>query len=300
MDRALPASAYVLIDDELHPRARAALPVSDRGFLFGDAVYETLRAYGGCPFLLEEHLQRLRRSATALYLDLPWTDAELAARLRRLLAANRIGEGRIRITVTRGSGDVRARPDQLGPPRLVMSAEPLAAEDEVIQEGVKVEISRRVRNLPDALDPAIKSGNLLNNLLARFEMKDPDSFEVLLPNQQGELTEGSLSNLFIVDETGRLRTPALASGLLPGITRALVLELAALEGLATAEVAIMPAELLAAREAFLTASTIEILPVAQVEERMFPAPLPGPRTLLLRERYRARVRDYCRRQSSGA
>lgn len=286
----MPSQDRVLIGDRLLRRGEAVLPVSDRGFLYGDAVYETLRAYGGRPFLLPQHLSRLRRSAAALYMTLPWTAAELTARLDRLLLANAIDAGRIRITVTRGEGDLRARPEHMRAPNLIMTAdpvEPLAGE--YYSRGVAVEIARRTRNLPSALDPAIKSGNLLNNLLARFEMSDPDSFEVLLPNHRGELSEGSLSNLFIIDPDGRLRTPAEASGILAGITRALVLELAREEGLSVEEGRVTREDLLAAREAFLTASTLEILPIASVDGHAVGQGA-GPVTLQLLERYRARVR----------
>jgi len=280
---------FVLIGERLVPAAEACLPVNDRGFLFGDAVYETLRAYGGRPFLLVEHLARLARSAAAIYLTLPWSTAALSERLERLLAANGIDAGRIRITVTRGAGGVRSRLDEFGPPTLVMTAEPFTSLPESrYREGVAVEIARRPRNLPGALDPAIKSGNLLNTLLARFEMRDPGSFEVLMLNQHGELGEASLANLFLVDADGRLRTPALASGILPGITRALVLELARAEGLEPDEGPVLPAELLAAREGFLTASTLEVLPIAKVDGQPLGTGA-GPVARLLLARYRARV-----------
>ena len=280
----------ILVGDRILPAAQAALPVSDRGFLFGDAVYETLRTYQGIPFLIDEHLSRLRRSADALYLRLPWSDAELKERLGRLLEANRIVAGRIRITVTRGAGDVRDRVDQMRSPNLVMTAVPLPTE--MGGASVAVEIASRVRNLPGALDPAIKSGNFLNNILARFEMKNPDAFEVLLPNQEGELTEGSLSNLFIVDAAGTLLTPGSDSGLLPGITRELVMTLARVEGIDVREASVRPEHLFAAREAFLTASTIEILPIRSVDEHPLSGEAPGKLTALLHARYREAVAAY--------
>lgn len=283
------AAAFVLIDDRLVPAGEACLPVSDRGFLYGDAVYETLRSYGGRPFRLDAHLERLARSARAIYLDLPWPAAELALRLDRLLAANRIEAGRLRITVTRGPGDLRARPEQLGPPRLLMTAEPFTPLPEALYaRGVPVEIATRPRNLPGALDPAIKSGNLLNTLLARFEMRDPASFEVIMLNHRGELGEASLANLFLVDAQGVLRTPALDSGILAGITRGLVLELARAEGLDPREGPLAPAALFAAREAFLTASTLEVMPIASVDGRPLPAAA-GPVARRLHARYRERV-----------
>lgn len=288
------AQDQVLIGDRLLPRDEAVLPVSDRGFLYGDAVYETLRAYEGHPFLLPQHLERLRRSASALYMSLPWSSAELALRLLRLLDANSIDQGRIRITVTRGMGDLRASLDEMGTPHLIMTADPLTPPAaEVYERGVSVEIASRIRNLPGALDPAIKSGNLLNNLLARFEMKHADTFEVLMPNHRGELSEGSLSNLFIVDDAGRLHTPGEESGLLAGITRALVIEIARNEGLECIEGRLTREDLMAAREAFLTASTMELLPIRRVDgERIGPGGA-GSMTTLLLERYRERVREDC-------
>ena len=286
----MPRQDHVLIADRLVRREDAVLPVSDRGFLYGYAVYETLRAYGGWPFLLPQHLQRLRRSAEALYMRLPWSEAELAERLHRLLEANAIGHGRIRITVTRGDGDLRDRPEAMGPPTLVMTAEPLdPPADDLYERGVAVEVATRLRNLPGALDPAVKSGNLLNNLLARFEMRSADAFEVLLPNHRGELSEGSLSNIFLVDGEGRLRTPGEESGILAGITRALVLELADEEGLDREEGALTRDDLLAASEAFITASTLEVLPVTRVDEHRL-GDRAGPITRRLLARYRDRVR----------
>jgi branched-chain amino acid aminotransferase len=174
-----------------------------------------------------------------------------------------------------------------------MTAEPLP--EDVVSDPVGVEIASRVRNLPGALDPAIKSGNFLNNILARFEMRDPSVFEVLLPNHEGDLTEGSLSNLFIVDGEGVLLTPGSGSGLLPGITRDLVMTLARDEGIPVSETSVRPDNLFAAKEAFLTASTIEILPIHSVDGRKLAGAAPGEMTTLLQARYREAVNAYLTR-----
>jgi len=290
--RSLP-SPYILIGDEVFPRSRAKVSASDRGFLYGDGIYETLRIYGGRPFEMEEHLGRLRESAAALYMHFPWSDRQLAGKIRRTLEANETVEGRLRITVTRGEGDVRARPEALLEPLIVIRAQPYEPPpDGLYRCGVKVEISRRVRNIPGALDPSIKSGNLLNNLLARFEMRDDEAFETLLPNPQGELTEGSLSNFFLVDSRGSLLTPRPESGILLGITRKNVMELAREEGLEVLEQAVFPGDVAEAREAFITASTLEILPVSRVEATEIGEGRAGPVTLGLLEAYRRRVRAY--------
>ncbi len=281
----------ILVGDRIVPAEQAVLSVSDRGFLYGDAVYETLRAYQGIPFLIDEHLRRLRRSAASLYLELPWNDADLKERLGRLLEANRIREGRMRINVTRGVGDIRARQAELRSPSLTMTTDHLPA-DVAPAPSVAVEIATRMRNLPGALDPAIKSANFLNNILARFEMRDPQAFEVLLPNHVGELTEGSLSNLFIVTASGELITPASDSGLLPGITRDLVMQLGREAGLVTREAVVRPLDLFAAHEAFLTASTIEILPIHSVDGNSIGGEAPGKVARLLQKGYRRKVEEY--------
>jgi len=286
-------SPYILVGDEIFAHHEAKVSASDRGFLYGDGIYETLRIYRGIPFEMEEHLERLRESAEALYMFLPWSDEELAKKIRRTLEANETQEGRLRITVTRGEGDVRALPEDLRDPVIVIRAQPYEppAED-FYQRGVNVEISERIRNLPDALDPAIKSGNLLNNLLARFEMRSKNTFETLLPNARGELTEGSLSNIFLVDGEGRVITPSADSGILLGITRKWVMELARASGLEVVEKAVMAEELLQAREAFVTASTLEILSVTRVEDTRIGQGEAGPVTLALLKAYRQGVLDY--------
>ncbi|MBC8366720.1 aminotransferase class IV [bacterium] len=286
-------SPYILVGDEIFPHHEAKVSASDRGFLYGDGIYETLRIYQGIPFEMEEHLGRLRESAEALYMVLPWSDEELARKIQRTLEANETQEGRLRITVTRGEGDVRARPEDLRNPVIVIRAQPYEppAEDFYLR-GVSVEISERIRNLPDALDPAIKSGNLLNNLLARFEMRNEGTFETLLPNARGELTEGSLSNLFLVDGKGRLVTPSADSGILLGITRKWVIDLARTSGLEVLEKAVLAEELYEAQEAFITASTLEILPVTRVEDKPIGNGVAGSVTLALLETYRQGVRDY--------
>ncbi|MCP4547775.1 MAG: hypothetical protein GY835_15040 [bacterium] len=295
MDRCSSGQRYVLIDETLIPEGQACLPVTDRGFLFGDAIYETLRSYNGRPFLVEEHFERLRSSADAIYLQLPWSDADLRERLERLLTANSLNESRIRITVTRGDGDMRAcTPEELGPPRLVITARPFQPVAPILyQQGVKVEIADRVRNHPAALDPAIKSGNLLNNVLARLEKRDPESFEVLLPNHLGNIAEGTHTNIFLVDAAGRLHTPSLASGLLPGITRALILQLAERDNVEVVEGEMSAIDLFGAREVFITASTIEILPVSRVDDHVPKMATPGEITRRLSSMYRRSVESYC-------
>jgi branched-chain amino acid aminotransferase len=286
-------SPYILVGDEIFAHHEAKVSASDRGFLYGDGIYETLRIYQGIPFEMEEHLGRLRESAEALYMFLPWSDEELARKIRRTLEANHTQEGRLRITVTRGEGDVRARPEELREPVIVIRAQPYEPPGEdYYHRGVSVEISERIRNLPDALDPAIKSGNLLNNLLARFEMRSKSTFETLLPNARGELTEGSLSNIFLVDVEGRLITPSAESGILLGITRKWVMDLAEGSGLEVLEKGVTAAELYEAREAFITASTLEILPVTRVEDKTIGLGQAGPVTLALLETYREGVNDY--------
>src|SRR5687767_5826557 len=189
--------------------AAARVSVLDNGFTFGDAVYETLRTYGGRPFHLARHLQRLRASADRLGIALPVPDADLEQSISALLAAAGNPESYIRLMVTRGVGEISYRFDRIHGPTIVMVAkpyEPLPAER--YEQGVPVIVSSVRRNHPLALDPAIKSCNLLNNILAVREAQAKGGFEPILLNDAGEVAEGAGSNLFIVKD-GVVITPPL-------------------------------------------------------------------------------------------
>jgi branched-chain amino acid aminotransferase len=282
--------AAVWLDGRLVPLRRARVSVFDRGFLQGDGVYETIRAYRGRPFRLVEHLARLRASARAVGIALPGGVAPLgravAAVLRRLGGA---ADARVRITVTRGNAGPDPAPRRDPRPTRVVTAAPYTPPSPAeYARGVPAVVTRIRRNDRRAQDPAIKATSLLNTLLALREARRAGAREAILLAPDGRLAEAASANLFFV-RGGTLHTPALESGILAGVTRALVLDLARRLGIPVREGRYRPTALLGADEAFVTASTIEILPLSSVGRRRFP-PI-RPVTRALREAYRVTVAD---------
>jgi branched-chain amino acid aminotransferase len=257
----------------------AAVSPLDRGFLFGDSVYETIRTYGGRPFRLARHLQRLRASAERLDIPHPRAPIDIGTEIERTLQAAGEGEWAIRVVLSRGVGPIGYDPRGAGPPTVLVHARPCPVLPQgFLREGVDVAIVPVRRNAPDALDPAIKSSNLLNNFLAWREASLRAAFEAILLNAEGRLAEGASSNLFVARD-GRLRTPPLEEGLLRGVTRDLVLELALGAGLATAEdEPLFPDDLRNAEEAFLTSTLKGVLPVRRCDGWPIGAGRPGPMT----------------------
>jgi branched-chain amino acid aminotransferase len=284
--------ATISVNGTITDAAAATVPVLDHGFLYGEGVYETLRTYGGVPFLFDRHLARLRRSAARIALPVPFTDADLSARVTATTAAHPgAREFYIRVLVTRGVGELGYDPANCPTPTLVVIVrtfdEPPA---KTYASGVPVAVVSVRRNAPDALDPQIKSNNLLNNVLAMQEALGRGAVEALMQNRAGELTECAQANFFLVRD-GRVLTPPLDAGLLPGITRAFVLELASSVGLDAREARLTPADLPAASEAFLTSTTRELVPIVRIDDRPVGTGRPGPVTCRLLDAYRARTRQ---------
>jgi branched-chain amino acid aminotransferase len=282
---------FASVNGEITPAEQARVSVLDNGFAFGDGVYETLRTYGGRPFHLDRHLARLRDSARMLAIDVPPPDGALAQGLEALLEAADNPESYIRIMVTRGVGEVSYRFERIKGPTIVMLArayEPLP--ERAYAEGVAVILSSVRRNHPRAVNPAMKSCNLINNILAMREAQAKGALEPILLNELGEVAEGAGSNVFLV-RGGRLLTPPLDAGILPGVTRGLVLELARSLALPSLEEPVAVKDLLAADEVFLTSTLKELAPVAAIDGRKVGSGRPGSMTLALLDAYR----EYARR-----
>jgi branched-chain amino acid aminotransferase len=242
------------------PDSQAVISVLDRGFLYGDAVYETVRSAGGKILFWSDHEQRLHHSAHLLGIDIGPGSPDPLAILKELLGRNDLADARLRLVVTRGAGDR----DQLTGfvPSWVVLCEPFTPPgEEFYAAGIRAVRVATVRNAVASLNPEIKSCNLLNNSLARREAIARDAQEGVMLNPQGFLAEGAFSNLFWVDAGGRLSTPALSVGILPGVTRQKVLLVARRAGLTVREVEARPEELDAAREIFLTSTSWEVLGV---------------------------------------
>jgi branched-chain amino acid aminotransferase len=280
----------VNVDGRLTGEKDAMVSVLDHGFLFGEGVYEVLRTYGGEPFLFERHAERLRASADRIALRIPLSDADLLARLRETVAAARLpGEAYIRVLVTRGVGEIVYDPAACPNPTTVVIVKPHAEPAaEVYERGVKIALVPVVRNHPGSVNPRIKSNNLLNNALAMQQAYARGGFEALMRNHRGEICECAQSNVFLVTN-GCVRTPPLDAGLLAGVTRAFVLELARSLGFHTREETIQEEDLASADELFITSTTKEIVPVVAVDDLVIGDGVPGPVTRRLRSAFAART-----------
>jgi branched-chain amino acid aminotransferase len=264
----------------------ARISVLDRGFLYGDSVYETIATEGGRLFALSEHLDRLERSAARIFLTLP-PRPDIERAVEETVAAAGNAEARVRVMVTRGVGG------DLGPaaatsPSLVVIVQPRGGPSpEMYDDGVAVAIVSVVRNLPGTVDPSVKSGNYLNNVLALEEARrlHPGAHEAILLSATGSVAEGASSNVFLV-KGGELVTPALAVGILEGVTRAKVLALAEAEGIPRRQPTFLgPEELRAADEVFLTSAARGVLPVTDIDGRPVAGGRPGPVTQRLMRSY---------------
>jgi len=281
---------FASVNGEIAPADQARISVLDNGFTFGDGVYETLRTYGGRPFHLDRHLERLRASARMLDFAIPAADDALAADLDRLLKRAANPESYIRIIVSRGVGEISYRFDRIKGPTIVMAArayEPFAETQ--YRDGIPVIIASIRRNSPQALDPAMKSCNLINNILAVREAQASKAAEPLMLNERGDVAEGASANVFIVSG-GALVTPPLDAGILPGVTRALVLELARTLEVEAREQPVPVRTLFAADEAFITSTLKEVMPIATVDGRPIGSGRPGPVTMRILDAYRRYAR----------
>ncbi|TAK18535.1 MAG: branched-chain-amino acid aminotransferase [Acidobacteria bacterium] len=267
----------------------AVVPVFDHGFLYGEGVYETLRTYKRAPFLFAEHMARLRRSAGMIALAVPMTDAEMAAAVGSTIDACPGGELYIRILVTRGVGELTYNPKATPQPTLVIITKPLPGFPAAnYADGIRVALVGVRRNHPDALNPQIKSNNLLNNAMAAQEAIRLGADEALMRNHDGFIVECSQSNFFVVKD-GRLATPPLGDGLLPGITRQFVIDLAREAGIAVEERPLLPVEAQGADEAFITGTTREITPVTKIDDQPVGNGKPGPVTTKLMAMFASRA-----------
>lgn len=282
----------VNVDGELGGERDRLLSPLDQGFLFGASVYETIRTYGGRPFFLDRHLKRLRESAEALEIHCDLTDAELEARLSETLVAAANRESAIRIVISAGVGAIDYRAGSTAKPTVVIIVRPLPEyPDSLYLEGARAAFVSPMRATQGGLDPRIKSSNLLTNLMALREAQSKGAYEALMRNPEGQVAEGSMSNVFIVAGNA-VRTPPLSAGILEGITRELVIEVARQAGYPVEERGFTPEELLRADEVFITASARQIVPIVEVEGHPIQTGKPGRVTRDLIKRYKEKIRAW--------
>ena len=279
----------VSIDGRVGRPEEVTLKVTDNGFVFGDSAYETLRTYGGRPFELDRHLRRLRRTIGLLEFDLPTSDDEIKARIDACLSFASNAESYLRVIVSRGEGDMSYRFERIPAPTVAMYVRALEPQDEALYEKGAAAIIATIRRNPiEALNPAMKSSNLLNNALATREAYAKGAFEAILLNTRGEVAEAAGSNVFMV-KGGLLLTPPLSCGLLAGITREITLEIAAATGVPHEERVLYPEDLRAADEMFITSSLKELAPVVTLDGKPIADGKPGPISKVLLKAYRARI-----------
>jgi branched-chain amino acid aminotransferase len=282
---------FVYLNNEIVPAVEAKVSVFDHGFLYGDGIYETMRVYDGVVFLIEEHLNRLRRSASLIGLDLPKNDADIRSAIYDTLLANTLSDAYVRLTVSRGYGEIGLDPDLCKRPTFIIIAEKFKNYPRSYYEnGIRLKIASVRRNLKEALNPQIKSLNFLNNILAKIEAKQADAHEAIMLNAAGHLAEGTVSNLFFL-KNSILQTPSIECGILDGITRALVIDLALKNGTSVVDGDFRPEDLYGATEVFITNSTMEVMPVSRVDEVSFDV---GETARLLLSKYKQEVNGYVR------
>jgi branched-chain amino acid aminotransferase len=284
---------FASVNGVVVPADEARVSVLDNGFAFGDSVYEVLRTYGGAAFAPGRHFRRLRASAARLGIPVPGSDASLLAQIDALLARANDPESYIRIVLSRGLGDCSYSFDEVQGPTLVMIQKALTRHPSWHYEsGIKVAAVDVRRNHPRALDPAIKSSNLLNNILAVREAQARGAEEPVLLNQEGFVAEGASTNVFLARD-GSVLTPPLSAGILAGITREIVLELLPTLGIPFREEPLRLGDLVAADEVFVTSTTREVVPVARIDDAAIGEGAPGPLTRRVMDAFRAYAPRHC-------
>lgn len=284
--------ALVWLNGELVPTASAKVSVLDRGLLYGDGLFETMRAHAGRVFRLAQHLGRLRQGAEVLGIHIPHTDEDLRTAVTEALVGNALSEASVRLAVTRGTG-IGPVPAESELTVFIVAREFMPYDEELYRRGMTAITATETRNERSRLWQ-VKSANYLQSILARMEAARSGAHEAILLNTRGYVAEASTSNIFAVKDNA-LTTPSLNSGVLPGITRSAVIDLAKQAGLDVTERTMPPDDLLAADELFLTNSLMQIMPLTELDGQPIGSGRPGPVTRRLAEAYD----ELLRRETEG-
>jgi len=281
---------WVYVSGEYVLKDEAKISVFDHGFLYGDGVFEGIRAYQGRVFRLEEHLQRLWESAKAIALEIPLSREQLKEKIVETLRKNELKDAYIRLVVSRGKGDLGLDPRKCPRSELVIITDKISIyPEELYEKGLEVIIVSTRRNIPSALNCRIKSLNYLNNILAKIEATRQGASEAIMLNKDGYVAECTGDNIFIVKEK-ILITPPVWMGVLKGITRDVVIELAQKEGIGVQEKIFTPFALYNSDECFLTGTAAEVIPVTRVDGKTIGKGIAGPITRKLIKKFRQLTR----------
>jgi len=285
-------SLLVYLDGKWCPKEKAKISIFDHGLLYGDGVFEGIRSYKGLVFKLHEHLDRLWESAHTLMLDIPMTKKQMETTIVKTLKKNKLRDSYIRVVVTRGVGDLGLDPAKCKKPSIFIITDKINLYPESLyKNGLEIITVPTVRNLPEAINPAVKSLNYLNNILAKIEAKNSGCMEALMLNSQGYVAECTGDNVFMVKRMKpgpqglKLLTPPSYLGALKGITRQAIIDLAAKNKIPFEEKVLTRHDFFNADEVFLTGTAAEVIPVVKIDGRVIGSGKPGKTTLLLLEAF---------------
>ena len=281
----------IFMNDRIVPEDEARVSVFDHGLLYGDGVFEGLRSYAGRVFRLDAHIDRLFASARAICLQIPLSKEAVAQAVVDTLAANGLADGYVRLVVTRGAGSLGLDPNRTSNPQVIVIADTISLYPrEFYERGLRIVTAATQRTQSAALSPRIKSLNYLNNIMAKLEGLQAGCVEALMLNHKGEVAECTGDNIFVV-RGGRLLTPPPDAGILEGITRGAVMDLAHAAGIDCRETTLVRHDLYTADECFLTGTAAEVIPVVEIDGRKVGAGVPGAVTKRLTTDFHALVRQ---------
>ncbi|MBN2560978.1 MAG: branched-chain-amino-acid transaminase [Phycisphaerae bacterium] len=268
----------VWLDGRLVPVAQASINVFSHGLLYGDGVFEGIRIYHGHIFECKAHMHRFMLSLRAIRMEISWTKEQIIDAMNEAMKANKIEDGYIRLVACRGVGTLGIHPFRCAAPSVFIIASTIQMYDkQMYEKGMRVVTAATTRNHPNAMSPRIKSLNYLNNILAKLEAIDANCLEAVMLNHEGYVAECTGDNLFIVNR-GRLQTPDSHCGILEGITRRLIMNLAERRGIPVEETTLTRQDLYFADEMFITGTGAEVCPVTEIDKRLIADGKPGPIT----------------------
>jgi branched-chain amino acid aminotransferase len=281
----------VYMNGKLHDKSEAKVSVFDHGLLYGDGVFEGIRAYGSKVFRLREHIDRLYESARHILLEIPMSREQMIDAVVQTVQVNNKPDGYIRLIVTRGVGNLGLDPRKCAEPQIIIIVDDITLYPaEFYENGLEVVTASTIRNHPNALNPRIKSLNYLGSILARIEANRAGVQEAIMLNHNGEVAECTADNIFLVKK-GEVRTPPPHAGILEGITRGAVLDLARAANIPVREMALTRHDVFTADECFLSGTAAEVVPVVKCDGRPIGTGKPGPVTRQLRERFHLLTRQ---------
>lgn len=284
------AALQIYISGKYYDKENAKVSVYDHGLLYGDGVFEGMRSYSGKVFRMEQHLDRLWDSAKAIWLTIPMTKQAMADAVNDTLKLNGITDGYIRLVVTRGAGSLGLDPTKTSDPQIIIITDHIQLyPKEMYENGLAIITASTIRNHSAALSPRIKSLNYLNNIMAKIEGLQAGCVEALMLNAKGEVAECTGDNIFLI-KRGKLLTPSNDAGILEGITREAVIEIAQKAGIEVHQIPLTKHDVYVADEVFLTGSAAEIIPVIKVDSRIIGEGKPGPITKDLTNRFHQLIR----------